>query len=72
MAIANLEASRLLGKQVILVNHCEGICSNHQGRVIAVIEVVPGTRATASLMLDEGGRSCDYFDLDEVTIQRVL
>jgi short-subunit dehydrogenase len=72
MAIANLEASKLLGKQVVLTNLSEGVRSEHQGKVIAVIEVVPGTRATASLMLEEGGRSCDYFDLEEITINAIL
>lgn len=72
MAIANLEASGLLGKQVVLTNSSEGVVSKHQGKVIAVIAVLPGSRATASLMLEEGGRSCDYFDLEEITINAIL
>lgn len=72
MAIANSEASSLLGKHVILTCRQDGFDFEHQGEVIAVISVRPGSRATASLMLDEGPSRCDYFDLDEVTIQAIL
>lgn len=72
MAIANLDASALLGKHVILTHREDGFDFEHQGEVIAVISVLPGSRATPSIMLDEGPSKCDYFDLEEITIQAIL
>lgn len=72
MAIANLEATSLLGKQVILTHRDAGFDFEHRGVVIAVVQVLPGSRATASIMLEEDSRRCDYYDLDEVTIHAIL
>lgn len=72
MAIVNLEATSLLGKQVILTHRFEGTDFEHRGTVIAVVQVLAGSRAAPSLMLEEDSTRCDYFDLDEVTIHTLL
>lgn len=73
MATCNsTDAQALLGKHVVLTHRDGGFDFEHRGTVIAVISVQPGSRATPSLMLDEGPSRCDYFDLDEITIQAVL
>lgn len=73
MAIANsTEASQLLGKTVVLTRFLLGSQSEHTGKVIAVISVLPGSRATPSIMLEEGASRCDYFDLEDVTIRQIL
>lgn len=72
MAIGNFDASTLLGKQVILSHRFGDRSSIHQGQVIAVVSAVPGSRASPSLMLDEGRAGCDYFDLEDITLQGVL
>lgn len=72
MAIANFEATSLLGKQVILTHRFEGTDSEHQGTVIAVVQALAGSRAVPSLMLEEDSTRCDYYDLDEVTIHTLL
>lgn len=72
MANTKFEASELLGKHVILTHRDSGFDFEHRGTVIAVITVLPGSRATASIMLEESATRCDYFDWDEITIQAVL
>lgn len=73
MAISNAtDVQALLGKSVTLTHLEDGRSSIHRGTVIAVIAVQPGSRATPSLMLDEGPSRCDYFDLEDITITAVL
>jgi len=73
MAISNAtDVQALLGKSVTLTYCDRGAVSEHRGTVIAVIAVHPGSRATASLMLDEGSSHCDYFDLEDIQITAVL
>lgn len=73
MAVCDsIEPSALLGKSVVLTRRDAGFDFEHRGTVIAVISVLPGSRATASIMLEEDSTRCDYFDLDEITIRSVL
>lgn len=73
MANANVtDVSQLLGREVVLTHRHAGFDFEHRGRVIAVVSALPGSRASSSLMLDEGPARCDYFDLDEIVIEAVL
>lgn len=73
MATANsTQHLDLLGKTVHLVDHIRHpeltLDTSHRGTVIAVVVPLPGTVATSSILLDEGGDRVDYFNLDDVTI----
>lgn len=62
----------LLGRTVVLTRWDAGFEFEHTGRVIAVVQALPGSRATPSILLEEDDRRCDFFDLEEITIQAVL
>jgi hypothetical protein len=73
MANANsTQANDLLGKTVELTRSILGSSTFHRGRVIAVISVLPGSRANPSIMVEEDSSRCDYFDLEDITIQAIL
>lgn len=73
MAISNVtELQSFLGKTISLSYRWEGHYSEHRGRVIAVVCVVPGASMAPALMLDEGEGKCEYFDLAEITIKAVM
>lgn len=73
MATANsTQHLDLLGKTVQLVDHIRHpeliLDTSHRGHVIAVVVPLPGTVASASILLDEGNDRIDYYDLQDVTI----
>lgn len=62
----------LLGRTVVITRWDAGFEFEHTGKVIAVVKAVPGSRATPSIMLEEDDQRCDFFDLEDITIQAVL
>ncbi|HFH3010293.1 TPA: hypothetical protein ACGJS1_006805 [Pseudomonas aeruginosa] len=67
MAIDNSTLSpSLLGRQVTVVLTCAGFRFERTGTVIGVLQVLPGTRATPSILVDEGADRCDFHDADDI------
>lgn len=70
--IKSTDVARLLGKQVALTRHTGPDRSDHSGIVVAVVVALPGSRANASIMVEESATRCDYFDLEDITIRAVI
>lgn len=72
MAISDVtDLQSFLGKTISLRLAWEGRFSEHQGRVIAVVSVLPGSPMEPALMLDEGEGRREYFHLGDITISNV-
>lgn len=72
MAIADSTLTpALLGRTVTLWSTCAGFSFEHTGQVVGVLVALPGTRATSSILLEEGHR-CDFFDSDDIDTLLVL
>lgn len=72
--MANINATDLqafLGKTVTLDQVFDGKHSEHQGRVIAVVCVAPGSPMEPALMIDQGEGRREYFHLGDITIRTV-
>lgn len=73
MAIQNSTLTTdLLGRTVTIVRACAGFEFEHTGRVIGVLQALPGSRATPSILVDEGGDRCDFHDADDIQALHVL
>lgn len=72
MAIFNAtDLQAFLGKTVRFDQVFQGKQSEHQGQVIAVISVIPGSAMEPALMVDEGNGRREYFHLGDITIRHV-
>lgn len=67
MAVADSTLSaRLLGRSVVITVDLLGVPVQRSGSVIGFLDVLPGSRATPSILLDHGS-DCEFFDQDEIT-----
>ena len=60
----------LLGCTVTVVESIVGYPIERTGTVIGVLQALPGSRCTASILLDQG-RDCDFYDsadIDELIV----
>lgn len=60
-------SSSLLGRTVVVTTSLFGTALEHRGSVIGVLQALPGSRASASILLDEGGDQCDFIDIEDIT-----
>lgn len=71
-AINSTQYLDLLGKTVYLADHFREpdftVDMIHKGQVIAVVIPLPGSVASASLLLHEGPNNIDYYDLEDITL----
>lgn len=72
MAVFNAtDLQAFLGKTVMVDQVFQGMRSQHQGRVIAVVSVMPGSVVEPALLIDEGEGRREYFHLGDITIRSV-
>nr|WP_011266113.1 hypothetical protein [Pseudomonas sp. S-47]AAX51982.1 hypothetical protein [Pseudomonas sp. S-47] len=73
MAISDsIVTPSLLGRTVTLVTCRGGVPFEHTGTVVGVLQALPGSRASASIMVDEGPDRCDFHDLEDIDDLAVL
>ena len=61
----------LLGKTITLLEDLYGVKIERTGRVIGVIDALPGSRCTPEFLLDQDDGTCEYYDPQEVTITSI-
>lgn len=73
MAICDsIVSPALLGQTVCVTTQAAGFTFEHIGQVVGVLVALPGTRATASLLIDEGSDRIDFFDSTDIHTLHVL
>jgi hypothetical protein len=64
--------SELLGKTIVLTETISGFQFERRGRVIGVVQGLPGSRCGDEFLLDQDDGDCQYYTPGEVTICAVL
>lgn len=64
--------SELLGKTIVLTETVEGFQYERRGRVIGVLQGLPGSRCGDEFLLDQDDGDCQYYTPADVTIRAIL
>lgn len=72
MGVQNVSAiQELLGKELVLVEDLFGVQIERRGRVIGVVNALPGSRCSEEFLLDQDDGDCCFYSPEEVTITAI-
>lgn len=69
MAMQNVTALQdLLGRNLVLIESLLGVQIERRGRVIGIVNALPGSRCSEEFLLDQDDGDCCFYSPEEVTI----